>query len=369
MYSVQCHFCSTSNPADAKFCSGCLVQLNLTPCPHCDEVNELSALVCHACRGELLQAPVERASGRADPLGIDAARSGIDTRSQIATRSSASGRLVGSSRVIPAGDEDAVSSHVERIEGSMRQAIVPAPVAHGGRRMRMIAEPERHNAMASSRHVATVRPAPGLLRGTAALFDRRRLVTAAVIGLLVAIGLVFAPADRSVHLTLPFSDALPDKGATSTASDALAERTMSVQGDYVPAIPSGQRGPLPPMSAPAQRPVTAERESATHAPFVEVTARVAPQNDFPIVSKTVESAAARTSVKSSVARSPVPTLTDRAPVCTSGVIALGLCPSDPVEAPPTIQVKSATDVARGPAKDYAPGGCRKAAFALGLCGE
>ncbi len=166
MYSVQCHFCSRSNPADAKFCSGCLVQLNLTPCPYCDEVNELSALVCHACRGELLQGSVGRVSGRTDPPGIDAARTGIDSRSRVATRSSASGRLVGSTRESPADEEGAVSSYVEHIERSMRQAVVPAPVAHSDRRLRMIGEPERHSAMAGRKHIAPVRPPRRLLSST-----------------------------------------------------------------------------------------------------------------------------------------------------------------------------------------------------------
>ena len=369
MYSVQCHFCSRSNPADAKFCSGCLVQLNLTPCPYCDEVNERSALVCHACRGELLQGSVGRVSGRTDLPGIDAAHTGIDSRSQVATRSSASGRLVGSTRERPADDEGAVSSYVEHIERSKRQAVFPTPAAHSGRQLRMIGERERHNVMAGRKHMTPVRPPRTILSSTAAFFDRRRLVTAAVIGFLLAIGLVFAPTDRRVHLTVPFSGASLEKGANSTESDALSERTVSVEGEYVPAILSGQRGPLPPVSAPAQTRVLAERESTSNAPFVEVTARVTPGDAFPVVSKTVEPVPGRLNVPSSAMHGPTSGLANRAPVCTSGVIALGLCPSEPVEALRSTPMKPATDVARAPVTDYASGRCKKAAFALGLCGD
>src|SRR6476646_10599188 len=113
MSSVQCHFCSKTNPADAKFCKSCLGQLNLAPCPHCDGVNEVTALVCHACKGDLAETVGERASGGSEQGRTEPARTEIDTRSQSTTRSTASGALVGSSPNDRVSTEDAAARKFE----------------------------------------------------------------------------------------------------------------------------------------------------------------------------------------------------------------------------------------------------------------
>ena len=124
---VQCHFCSRSNPADAKFCDGCLGQLNLAPCPHCDGVNEARATVCHACKGELVQAIVERASGGSEQAETEPAPAESTHGSHSATRSTASGGFLGSSRETHVSTEHAAASFVERLEGSIQQhKAVPA---------------------------------------------------------------------------------------------------------------------------------------------------------------------------------------------------------------------------------------------------
>ena len=138
---VQCHFCSRSNPADAQFCDSCLAQLNLAPCPHCDGVNEASTPVCHACKGELVQAIVERASGGSEQAETEPASSGIDTWPQSATRSTASGGFLGSSRETYVSTELAAASLVERLEGSIRHAATDAPAAYIVRGTRHSTEP------------------------------------------------------------------------------------------------------------------------------------------------------------------------------------------------------------------------------------
>ena len=180
MYSVQCHFCSMSNPADAKFCSGCMVQLNLAPCPHCDEVNELSALVCHACKGELLQAVVERASGDSEQAGTFPVRIGIDTPAPVATRSVVGGGLFGSRRETY-GTEAADSGQAERSK-------LPAQHARIGL--------GQHKSLSAKQAMVPLRRALGVRTRIPVSFSRLRVVAAVVgVGVVLAIGvLVYAPS-------------------------------------------------------------------------------------------------------------------------------------------------------------------------------
>ena len=339
MYSVQCHFCSMSNPADAKFCSGCMVQLNLAPCPHCDEVNELSALVCHACKGELLQAVVERASGDSEQAGTFPVRIGIDTPAPVATRSVVGGGLFGSRRETY-GTEAADSGQAERSK-------LPAQHARIGL--------GQHKSLSAKQAMVPLRRALGVRTRIPVSFSRLRVVAAVVgVGVVLAIGvLVYAPSRAPLHVTSP---------AVTTSP---GNETASIQEAFVPAIPYSRRGPLPPVAPLAQQPASTERESTSA--FVEVKARVAPQDGEAIVSKPVKPAPSRASEPGSVAAGAAAKATESAAACTAGVAALGLCPSQPGQAQPAIPIRPAIDVARGPVKERATGGCNKAAVALGLC--
>ena len=123
MSSVQCQFCSTTNAADAKFCSHCLVQLTLAPCPYCTGVNARTALVCHACKRELVQTGVERASGGSEQARTGLARSAIDTPSRSATAQRAGGALLGIGREIHVSTEDAAANQIHGLRGPIRHAL------------------------------------------------------------------------------------------------------------------------------------------------------------------------------------------------------------------------------------------------------
>jgi len=344
MSSVQCHFCSRSNPADAKFCSGCLGQLNLAPCPHCDGVNEVTAAVCHSCKAELRQALVERSSRGSEQVATEAAPSKIDTRSLSATRSTDSGELHGSSRDSRMSTENAASSKFECVGGSIRDGYTDAFKADRAPGTRDSTQPDetrsqpskgdltsnpasnpaevgrlRTDAVASRLYanelgpenpkirvdrlkaafaknaVATFRAALGLLKRIQASFRRRRIAVVVGVGLFVAVGVLVYGVSRSpVHLT---SAVPPEVSGRATPEKQNAPSDASVQGNA-----AGGRA-----------------ESAT--------------------------------------------------ACNSGAAALGLCPSEPAQAQPATQVESSSEVARSPAKDRATGGCKEGIFALGLCGD
>ncbi|HLX30092.1 MAG TPA: zinc ribbon domain-containing protein [Casimicrobiaceae bacterium] len=53
MPGTSCRFCSSRNPAAAKFCNECGSPLDLKPCPHCDAINHLAVDTCHQCGAAL----------------------------------------------------------------------------------------------------------------------------------------------------------------------------------------------------------------------------------------------------------------------------------------------------------------------------
>ncbi|HJU24101.1 MAG TPA: zinc ribbon domain-containing protein [Casimicrobiaceae bacterium] len=53
MPGTSCRFCSSRNPAAAKFCNECGSPLDLKPCPHCDAINHLAVDICHQCGAAL----------------------------------------------------------------------------------------------------------------------------------------------------------------------------------------------------------------------------------------------------------------------------------------------------------------------------
>jgi len=59
--------------------------------------------------------------------------------------------------------------------------------------------------------------------------------------------------------------------------------------------------------------------------------------------------------------------TKSAAACTAGVVALGLCRSEPAQAQPVATIRPSTELARSPAKEHATSGCKEAVAALGLC--
>jgi hypothetical protein len=334
---VQCNFCSRSNPADAQFCGGCLVQLSLAPCPHCGGVNEASARVCHACKGELVQAVVECASGGNEQGETRPAPGGIDTWPRSATQSTASGGFLGSTRETYVSTEHAAARFVERLEGSIRQ----------------------HEAV-PAKTVMVPLPAPELFSRTPEPFTRRHIAAIVGAGLVLAIVIVVGEFSRSpVQLTSPLPGALPGEGITSTEWDAPAQRTATIQGDSLPGL----------LSIPSARELAAiERESTFAFPLTELTVPAAAQDYDATVTKPVEPASIRATVQSSIAVGAGAKVTDIAAACSAGGVALGLCPSGPIQAQPAMQIGSSTDHARGPARDYA-GRCDKAVAALGLCAE
>lgn len=53
MTKRECPYCDHPNLASAKFCSACGAAMHLAPCPHCGAVNDISAVACYRCHGEL----------------------------------------------------------------------------------------------------------------------------------------------------------------------------------------------------------------------------------------------------------------------------------------------------------------------------
>jgi ribosomal protein L40E len=331
MSSVQCHFCSSSNPPGARFCRRCLAQLNLAPCPHCNGVNELSATVCHACEGELLQPSLEYASVGSEEPGPDPAPGGIDLGSPSATRSPYSGLFHGSSRELYVNAEDAAAR----------------PLLAGG--------------VPARKSMVLLRPEPTPFRHTAAPFNRRWIAVGVGAAFLLAVGMfVDEPSRRVVHVTSPVPTASPDTAFSSAEWDAYLQRAVAVQPESVPAILSNQ---------PAQNPAATSPEPTFALPLSEM--RAAPEVDNPIVIRPVEPAASRATVQSSVSSATATTFIGSA-TCTAGVMALGLCSFEagqakPPPAKPATQIGSSTDVAQRPLYREVTRGCREAAAALGLC--
>ena len=289
---VQCNFCSRSNPADAQFCGGCLVQLSLAPCPHCAGVNEASARVCHACNGELVQAIVERVSSSNEQGETRPASGGIDTWAGSATRSTASGGFLGSSRETHADTQHAAARFVERLQGSIQQ----------------------HEAV-PAKTVMVPLPAPELFSRTPEPFTRRHIAAVVGAGLVLAIVIVVYEFSRSpVQHTSPLPGALPGEGITSTEWDAPAQRTATMQGDSL-------LGLLP---FPSAREFAAiERESTFAFPLTELTVPAAAEDDDATATKPVEPASIRATVQSSIAVGAGAKVTDIAAACSAGGVALG----------------------------------------------
>lgn len=348
MSFVECHFCAGSNPTNAKVCSSCLMQLDLAPCPYCDEVNEVTALICQACKGSLLQASVERSARAYEHAATTAAFGGASVVSQLGPRLRAGGGLLGSIPESYAGTDVVAARDLGRFGGSMRPAGPDMPAA----RLRMEAE---RNAARIAKTNALSRPMPQFLTRALTIVKHPIVVTGGVC-FLVAIGLLSIGLSRiPARLSPPVPSAVPGPVTTSTESGALGHRTVTIQGESVAAIPLAQ---------PAQQPAAADRESTTAFPFIAVTARADSQDENASVGKSVKAVPPRASAQSSVADAKD---TGSAAGCTDGVMALGLCPSAPLQAQPATQVTSSIDVPGWPSKVDTSGGCKQAAFALGLC--
>ena len=389
------------------FCNACGGQLNLAPCPHCEAVNDATASVCHACKGELVEANVERASGGSEHGGPDAG--GIETRSdQSATQTAGSGGLVGRRCETLVGTDDAAGSLIERMAGSIWQTPANVLAGHGDHRTAKSTQPEktrsepaefgfsstlaaepaelrgltghavelpppadepapqratigleRYDAVPLENAVVALQAAPRLRSRKAALFTRGPIAAAAGAAVLVAIGaLLYGPSLGPVHPTAPAGSAVPTQPATPTEPAAPAEHTGSVQNESPAPIRSTE---------PAEQPAHAERESTTAAPVAEATGPAAAGGESATASKPVEPASRGTRVRSSVAGGAAATVSESAAACTDGVVALGLCASEPAQAQPTTRIRSSPDVAHQSAKDDATRGCNDAAAALGLC--
>ena len=407
MSSVQCRFCSRSNPADAMFCDSCGGQLNLAPCPHCEGVNEVMATVCHACNGELVATTVEGAFGRSPYLGSGPERSGFEARrEQIGMPSAASERPIGSSRETRPAADAAAGSRIQRVADLIRQAPPAVLAAYSAHRTRHSTErgktrsdpakvdigsapaaaprelgafgmdivelapqaeerPAEHAQVdAKPNHAApaehAVQPLPAAPRShrtnAASFFTRRRIAAAAVAGVLLAGGvLLYGPSSRSpVRPASPAGSAAPAEAPPSTESRARVE-SAAVQGESAAAIPS-----VP----PAGQPALAERESPTASPVTQTTTHLAAPAEAATAAQPVERAPRRAHVQSSGAGGTVAKPSQTVAACSEGLVALGLCRSETGEAQPAARIRSANNV-RQPAKDEA--GCNEAAAALGLC--
>ena len=263
------------------FCSACGGQLSLAPCPNCEAVNDVTASVCHACKAELVEPAVERASGGSEDAGTPRDPGGIDTRAdRNVTHAAADGALVGSSRETGVGNPDAAASLELQLERA-KTAV------------------ERYDAVPAGTAVVALHGAPRIRSRNATRFIPRPIAAAAGAGVLIAIGVLLYASSRSpVHPTSPDGSAVPTESPAPTESAAPAERAGS-----------------------------------------------------------------------SAAGGAAATVSDNPAACTDGVLALGLCPSEPGQAQSATRIRSSSDVAQRSAKDDATRECNGAAAALGLCAQ
>jgi hypothetical protein len=308
---LHCHFCATSNPAGATFCSACGGQLNLAPCPHCEAVNELTAPVCHSCKGELLEPSIERRSVGGQNGGSGPEPSGADTGAQEGfSQSAAMGGLTGSVRDTHASTNHAAESFADRIAASIPQArLSPQSDELPPERARLGLE--WREAVPADNAMVMLQEAPRPTRRNAAQFKRRLIAAGAGAAFLLAVGVLLHGPSRSPVDTPPAGSATPGKSTISSDSGGSAERATAVQEESTAAIPSSEPVGQSAMAAPK-----ASRSSAA---------------------------------------------------CSNGAVALGLCASEPGQAQAATPITSSADIARPSAKDDATAGCNDAAAALGVC--
>jgi hypothetical protein len=342
-----------------------MMQLSVAACPHCGGINELPALTCHACEGELVPARVERTYGGSDEADADnTAHGALGTRFQTATRSMANGGLLGSSRETYPSTEDALANvglAANAVAIHQRTAdLHPQPAKTDVARYAAV---PGGKGTVQSRRAPTLRRAPSLLA-------RRPIGMAAGAGLLLVAGIaVYEPLRGLVRLSSPPIAGSSVKGATSTESAVLAQRTSAIQTGFFPAFPSSQRGPWPPTAPPTQRLAPVEGESTFAVPLTEVRVRAASRDEPVVVSKSGQPEVQRATLLSRVAGGADAKPSGNAGTCTAGMAALGLCPSESTKAQPPMQVGSSAEVARVPAKDRDTGRCKEAVVALGLCAQ
>ena len=226
---------------------------------------------------------------------------------------------------------------------------------------------ERQNAAPPKNAVVPWGATPGLRRRPRASFSGRRIAMGVSAGVLLAIGLlVHGPTGVLGHLTSLVSGVLPGSTSIPNELSALPQRTVTLQEESAPAIPSSRRAPLPPMAPPAQQPASAQRESTSAVPVTQVTVRAAPQDEDPKASRPTTPAPSPASVQSGRVADKV---SETAATCSYGVAALGLCPLEAAQTQAATQIRSSTEATREPSKDNPTGECKEAAVALGLCAQ
>jgi hypothetical protein len=333
--------------------------------------------------------------------GTEPRYGGIDGSSQSAARSGAGSGFFGSRRKTGLSADD--GSSVEHVTGSVRHLAMEPTAAHGSRGVRNRPEADETRSLPAAGDINSrtvfdrfggdaaarrspynelrlasakidaerqkvdpattlrvpVRPAHTSRRRAQAAFNRIAAAVAACFVLAIGM-LVYGALRGPVHLTSPVPIALPGEEAIWTEWGARAEHGITSQYESVPAIPSIHS---------AQEPAAAKLESTIPAPLKEVTGRAAPRDDGAIVSEPVEQWSSPATVQSGVADAVAGRVTDIAAACSTGGVALGLCPSQAGQAQPATETSSSTDLARWPKDEPASGHCNKAVVALGLCAQ
>ncbi len=324
--SLDCPVCDHANPAGARYCNNCGAPVHLIACPRCDAVNDPESGFCYKCHASLAgrtSAEREPQPVAPEPLPRDTADDANDgvLMAEPARPELESATILGPDDAHPVLVQR--TSIVERAATS--EVTQPSGMRHSGWAVALLlfvlaiaglAALAHYRPEAIDRGIAAARSTLGFSASAPGTVTPHRNAAAEIAGTIVSRpppspATSTAPATVVTGATRPPDTSSPPTAPAVTAAEAPATRPTRGAPESAP-VRSTARAPSDAAPAPAS---TATRSATPRSGGVRTSAGAVASN--PISTSALDRGREREATDS------------RPATCTEGVIALGLCTTEP----------------------------------------